>query len=192
MNLNTFFGLKNKQWQTFDDKGNRLVVTSLKVPAISVVRLKKQEEDRYQRCVVSVPTLKKEFLKEIQLIGQDSQLKVKDQIKVQEVFKVGDKVNVSGKSIGKGFAGVIKRWGFKGGPSTHGQSDRQRSPGSIGMRTTPGRVWKGKKMAGHMGNVTKTIKNLTVFKFDEEHQEMWVTGLVPGKKGNFIKISRFK
>lgn len=190
MNLNTFYAIKTKQWQTFDDKNQRVVVTSLKVPNSTVVRVKELKENGYLSYVVSVPTSKKVCLKEIRVSELDANLKPKDQIKAQDIFKIGDKVKVTGKTVGKGFAGVMKRWGFKGGPSTHGQSDRQRSPGSIGMRTTPGRVWKGKKMAGHMGNKTKTITNLTVFKFDEAKQEMWVTGLIPGKKGNLIKISK--
>lgn len=95
----------------------------------------------------------------------------------------GDLIKVTGRSKGKGFAGVVKRWGFKGGPKTHGQSDRQRSPGSIGQTTTPGRVYKGKKMAGRMGGQRVTIAGLTVMDVDEKNSLLLVKGLVPGVRG---------
>jgi large subunit ribosomal protein L3 len=103
---------------------------------------------------------------------------------------VGDMVKVSGKSKGKGFAGVVKRHGFAGGPKTHGQSDRHRAPGAIGSTTTPGRVYKGKRMAGHMGNVTVTVKNLQVIASKPEENLLLIKGLVPGAKGSLLKISK--
>ncbi len=132
---------------------------------------------------------KKHSLKEIK-VEDTSKFEVGDILTVSQVFKVGDKVAVTGKTKGKGFAGVIKRWGFKGGPRTHGQSDRQRAPGSIGQGTDPGRIWKGKKMPGRMGGKTKTIKGLSVFKIDEEKQELWLQGLVPGGRKGLIKIKK--
>ncbi|MEK7498042.1 MAG: 50S ribosomal protein L3, partial [Patescibacteria group bacterium] len=93
-------------------------------------------------------------------------------------------------SKGKGFAGGVKRWGFSGGPATHGQSDRLRAPGSIGQGTTPGRVLKGKHMAGRMGQDTKTIKNLRVLKIDAEKGEILVLGPVPGRIGGVVSIRR--
>ena len=86
--------------------------------------------------------------------------------------------------------GVVKRWGFKGGPKTHGQSDRWRAPGSIGQGTDPGRVHKGKKMAGRMGGKRVTVRNLQVIKVDVEKQELWVAGVVPGNKGGLVEITR--
>ncbi len=94
------------------------------------------------------------------------------------------------KEMGKGFAGVVRRHGFAGGPRTHGQSDRERAPGSIGSTTTPGRVLKGKKMAGHMGHQRKTIKNLEVFEVDAKNNLLLVKGLVPGPKNGLLIIKK--
>lgn len=104
-------------------------------------------------------------------------------------LKAGDLVDVIGISKGKGFAGVVKRHHFKGGPRTHGQSDRERAPGSIGQTTTPGRVYKGKRMAGHMGHSRTTIKNLQVVDVEENKNTLLIKGLVPGpvKSRVFIK-----
>jgi large subunit ribosomal protein L3 len=190
MKINLFFGFKNKQWQTFNEKGDRLVVTAVKAAPLSIVRIKNKDKNGYLSYQVALTSNKKNKLKEIRVAELEENLKPNDKINIKDVFKVGDVVKVTGKTIGKGFQGVVKRWGFAGGPSTHGQSDRQRSPGSIGMRSTPGRVWKGKKMAGHMGNATKTITGLKVFKIDEEKQEIWLAGLIPGKKGNLITIRK--
>lgn len=100
------------------------------------------------------------------------------------IFKKGDMLTVSGTSKGKGFAGVVKRHHFKGGPRTHGQSDRERAPGSIGQTTTPGRVYKGKRMAGRMGSDTVSVKNLKVVEVADG--EIVVKGLVPGAKGGLL------
>lgn len=108
----------------------------------------------------------------------------------KDVFAAGDKVKVTGISKGKGFAGVVKRHGFAGGPKTHGQSDRQRHGGSIGQTTTPGRVYKGKRMAGHMGNTTATVKNLQVFAVKPEENLLLIRGLVPGARNSLLKISK--
>lgn len=108
----------------------------------------------------------------------------------QAELAIGDKVKVTGISKGKGFAGVVKRWKFAGGPRTHGQSDRERAPGSIGQTTTPGRVYKGKKMAGRMGGKRITIKGLKVVEIKPEENILVVKGLVPGNKGGMLKISK--
>ncbi|KKS80592.1 MAG: 50S ribosomal protein L3 [Candidatus Beckwithbacteria bacterium GW2011_GWA2_43_10] len=102
----------------------------------------------------------------------------------------GELIKATGLSKGRGFSGVMKRHGFHGGPKTHGQSDRSRSPGSIGMRTTPGRVWKGKKMAGHYGMATKTIRNLKVINFDETTNILTISGTVPGHRHSLLKIHK--
>lgn len=107
-------------------------------------------------------------------------------------FSKGDKVSVSGVTKGRGFAGVVKRYKMKGGPRTHGQSDRERAIGSIGMRTIPGRVWKGKRMAGHMGNESKTIKGLKVVDVDLEAKTILVSGSVPGSIGKYLLIKSMK
>lgn len=112
-------------------------------------------------------------------------LSVGDEIK-PEIFEVGEKVVVSGISKGKGFAGVVKRWGFAGGPKTHGQSDRHRAPGSIGAGTDPGRVLKGKKMAGRMGSEKVTLKNKEIVEINENY--ILLSGPVPGANGELVAI----
>lgn len=103
-----------------------------------------------------------------------------------DIFSVGDKVTVSGVSKGKGFAGVVKRWGFKGGPKTHGQSDNLRAPGSIGAGTDPGRVLKGKKMGGRMGQDKITLKNREIVGIEENL--ILIVGPIPGSKGDMVAI----
>lgn len=103
-------------------------------------------------------------------------------------FEPGQYVDVTGTSIGKGTQGVMKRWGFKGGPASHGCSKAHRKAGSIGMSTKPGRVFKGKKMAGRMGNDRKTVQSLMVFRVDNERNLIFVRGPVPGKSGNWVVV----
>ncbi len=109
-----------------------------------------------------------------------------DEVKPTVIFKIGDIIDVSGTSKGKGFQGVVKRHGFRGGPKTHGQSDRERAPGSIGSTTTPGRVFKGQRMAGRMGGVRKTVQNLIVMQSDDT--SITVSGLVPGARGGLLEV----
>ena len=106
------------------------------------------------------------------------------------MFEEGEKVNATGLSKGRGFAGGVRRYNFRGGPKTHGQSDRHRAPGSIGAGTYPGRVLKGLKMAGHMGNARVTVKNLTVVKSDPERNLLFVKGGVPGARNSLLMIRR--
>src|SRR5258706_4146447 len=103
---------------------------------------------------------------------EEPKYKVGDIIKVSDLFVSGDTIAVTGTSKGKGFAGGVKRWHFAGGPKTHGQSDRQRAPGSIGQGTTPGRVYKGKHMAGRMGSDTVTVKNIKVVSVNNDRNEI--------------------
>ena len=105
-----------------------------------------------------------------------------------DVFEVGDRVDVVGASKGRGFAGVVKRYGFGGGPKTHGQSDRQRAPGSIGACAYPGRVWKGQRMPGRMGGTRVTAQNLRVEVVDPERNLLAVYGGVPGARGGLLVI----
>jgi large subunit ribosomal protein L3 len=110
-------------------------------------------------------------------------------VTVSEVFTIGVTVDVSGVSKGKGFAGGVKRYHFHGGPKTHGQSDRNRAPGSRGSGTTPGRVWKGARGPGHMGNERVTSQNLRVVLVDTERNLLGVRGAVPGAKGGLVVIN---
>lgn len=113
-------------------------------------------------------------------------------VKVESIegFDAGDKVKVTGRSKGKGFTGVVKRWGFKGGPKTHGQSDRQRSPGSIGQTTTPGRVWKGKKMAGRSGGARTTLSGLVIMDIEIKEKLFLIKGVLPGPENGKLLIKK--
>jgi len=106
------------------------------------------------------------------------------------LFKSGDLVDITGVSKGKGFAGVVKRHHFAGGPKTHGQSDRHRAPGSIGATTSPGRVFKGMRMAGHMGNSQVTVQQLEVFEADPARNLLLVRGAVPGARNGLLLIKK--
>lgn len=105
-------------------------------------------------------------------------------------FNADDLVDVTGWSKGRGFAGVVKRYGFRGGPKTHGQSDRHRAPGSLGAGTTPGKVWKGKRMPGRMGNDRKTVQRLRVVRVDGERHLLLIKGSVPGAKNGLVYVRR--
>lgn len=119
--------------------------------------------------------------------GETSELEEGKEVN-PDVFTSGDEIDVEGITKGKGFSGVMKRWNFKGGKRTHGQSDRDRAPGSIGSGTTPGRVYKGKKMAGHMGNEKQTVKRLRIVDVDVENKLISVSGSVPGPNGSNVII----
>lgn len=131
------------------------------------------------------------FLREVRFT-ENPDLKVGDVVKLTSLFRKGDVVSVAGISKGKGFAGAVKRHHFKGGPKTHGQSDRHRAPGSIGQGTTPGRVLKNKKMAGRMGSERITVKNLIVVDLDPEKDLLAVSGPVPGTTGTLLEIKKLK
>ncbi len=118
--------------------------------------------------------------------------KIGDKIKVEEFFTAGEIVSATGWTKGRGFAGVIKRWGFHGGPQTHGQSDRLRAPGSIGQGTDPGRVHRGKKMPGRYGGDRKTIKGLKILKVDEKNNQLLISGAIPGARCGYVIISKNK
>jgi large subunit ribosomal protein L3 len=131
----------------------------------------------------SFPPLR--FLREFR--AKSPEVKEGDQVTV-EVFKVGERVDVIGTSKGKGFAGAVKRYHFHGGPKTHGQSDRNRAPGSRSSTTTPGRVYKGARGPGHMGHDRVTVQNLKVVLVDTERNLLGVNGAVPGAKDGLVLI----
>jgi large subunit ribosomal protein L3 len=120
--------------------------------------------------------------------GDDSELQVGAEVRVDSVFEPGQRVKVSGISKGKGFAGTIKRHHFRSGDASHGNSLSHRTPGSTGQRQTPGRVFKGKRMAGHLGNVQRTIQNLDIVRVDPERNLLFIKGAVPGSKGGDVIV----
>jgi len=130
------------------------------------------------------------YLREIR-VKDIGNLKVRDEIRV-DVFKEGDLVDVVGISKGKGFAGVVKRYGFKGGPASHGAGGWRRRPGSIGASADPSRVFKGKKMPGKMGAEKKTVRNLEIVKVDKKENLLLIKGSLPGNKGSLLTIKSSK
>jgi large subunit ribosomal protein L3 len=207
--MNAILGVKEKMGQAFV-QGTRVPVTYIKAGPCVVTQVKTKEKDGYwaiqlgfgekriknvtkpiQGHLRGVTKNKKtsRFLREVKL-DKKPDFKVGDEIKLTKIFKKGDVVAVTGKSKGKGFAGVVKRWKFAGGPRTHGQSDRLRAPGSIGQGTDPGRVWKGKKMAGRKGGETVTVKNLVVVDIDDENDQVVLSGTVPGKSGGLVVLNK--
>ena len=190
--MNTFFGFKLGQSQDFDAAGKRWPITMVKVEPLlavnstQVVFGHKKHLNKPSQGLLKNIADKTNFKYIRSLTKKD--MKAGDKINVSDFFSPGDKIKVSGTSLGKGFQGVVRRHGFAGGPKTHGQSDRQRHPGSIGQTTTPGRVYKGKKMAGHMGGVQRTITNLEVFAIKPEENLLMVRGLIPGGKNSLVKL----
>src|SRR3989338_6233514 len=185
MIVNTFWGTKFNQEQTWTESGMRLPVTIIRTLPMTVSQIKTQDKDGYQAIQVSFGGKKREIKAEAVEEGEKDKV-----IGIGDVFKVGDGVKVAGTSRGRGFMGVVKRWGFKCGPKTHGQSDRWRAPGSIGQGTDPGRVYKGKKMAGRMGSERTTVKGLRIMKIEEEAGRIAVLGAIPGRYGSMVTITK--
>nr|AWT38767.1 ribosomal protein L3 [Licmophora sp.] len=198
-------GNKIGMTQIFDETGNIIPVTILKVGPCVVTQIKTVLKDGYNSIQIGYGNvltksltqpelghLQKsnleplKYLKEFRLVDPNEEFKVGQVLKVNS-FEVGKSVNISGKSIGKGFSGLQKRHNFTRGPMTHG-SKNHRAPGSIGMGTTPGRVLPGKKMAGQLGNKMTTIKKLKVIQTNKTENILVVKGSVPGKPGNLLSI----
>lgn len=197
--LNTILGTKKGMTQGFSEAGIRLPVTVVKTGPNLVVKIKNGENA--ERTILAygdkkIKNIKKPILGILKgvplsfLTEVAGEAKEGEWIKPSDVISLGDLVKVTGISKGKGFAGVVKRWRFAGGPKTHGQSDRERAPGSIGQGTTPGRVYKGKKMAGRMGGGKITVKNLEVISVDDQKGEIRLKGPVPGANGAFLRITK--
>lgn len=200
-------GRKVGMTQTFDEEGNASPVTVIKAGPCTVVQKKTLKRDGYsalQLGLVEEKGRKKptkpisghfvkagisptKILREFQF-EEAADVKEGDQFFV-DIFKVGEKVDVVGTSKGKGFAGGVKRWGFKGGKASHG-SMFHRAPGSIGASAFPSRVIKGKKLPGHMGTQRVTVKNLTVIQADKENNLLVVKGAVPGANGGYLLIKK--
>ena len=184
--------------------GESIPVTAISVCGNFVADIKTKENNGYNAVVLSkskklnnLSKSQSEFFKKNNINpGSLSEFKVENDIDTFEigkhmtadVFEVGQFVDITGTSKGKGYAGVIKRHNFSMQDATHGNSLAHRAHGSIGQCQTPGRVWKGKKMSGHMGNVQKTVQNLKIVELDVENNVVYVKGAVPGFNGSEIKI----
>src|SRR3989338_802779 len=190
-------GLKLKMTERFDKWEHRVPVTLIKADPNVILSQKdgkvelgfgrRKKVKKTQNAHVSVAGFAPRFIKEV--TTGESNFASGDKVTVS-VFEPGDLVKVTGITKGKGFAGGVKRWGFAGGPKTHGQSDRHRAPGSIGQTTTPGRVFKGKKMAGHMGVGKLTVTGLEVVNIDPAKNLLEVKGSVPGSRNGFLIIEK--
>ena len=202
--LKGLIGKKIGMTQIFDDTGVAIPVTVIEAGPCYVTQVRLPEKDGYSAVQMgfgetkpkrltggqvghlkrnNLPPLK--YLREFRVKNPDVQ--ECDQVTVA-VFGIGEKVDVVGTSKGKGFAGGMKRYHFRGGPATHGQSDRQRSPGSRGAGTTPGRVYKGSRGPGHMGNDRVTAQSLKVVLVHAERNLIGVRGSVPGARGSLVLV----
>ncbi|MEX0638152.1 MAG: 50S ribosomal protein L3 [Burkholderiales bacterium] len=200
-------GRKVGMTRIFTDDGSTLPVTVLDVSDNRITQIKTPERDGYAAVQVAFGKRRANrvtkpiaghlakagveaghLLKEFRADAQDlANLKVGGKLGV-DLFKVGQKVDVQGVTIGKGFAGVIKRHHFSSNRATHGNSISHNKPGSTGQNQSPGRVFPGKRMAGHLGNVTRTVPNLVVVRVDAERQLLLVRGSVPGSKGRDVVV----
>ena len=197
-------GKKVGMTQIFDEKGSVIPVTVIEAGPCVIAQIKNAETDGYNAIQLGYGDVKekhinkpeqghfkkanlslKKHLREFK-VNTIENVKVGDEVKV-DVFEIGDKIDVQGTTKGKGFQGVIKRHGQHRGPMGHG-SMYHRRPGSMGSTSTPGRVFKGKKLPGHMGRVTVTIQNLDVVKVDMDKNVILVKGSVPGPKGTILKV----
>ena len=200
-------GKKQGMSRLFTDEGSSFPVTVISVLPNTITQVKTREVDGYSSIQVTTGSKSQKHLKKPEsghfrkasvdpgeglwefVIQEDDigELKVGESISLDQ-FEEGQKVDVSGTSIGKGFSGVVKRWNFKMQDATHGNSLSHRAPGSIGQCQTPGRVWKGKKMSGHMGSKKVTVQNLKIQSLDIENNLVLLKGSVPGPKGSHIVL----
>ena len=193
-------GKKIGMSQIFRDDGKELAVTAIVAGPCTVTQVKTIAKDGYNAVQFGFGKAKRtkrghpkeeepfKYLRELRL--DDNETAEAGQNIDVSLFKAGDLVDVTGISKGKGFAGVVKRYHFAGGPKTHGQSDRHRAPGSVGAGTSPGRVFKGTRMAGHMGDRQVTARNLEIFEADPARNLLLVKGAVPGSRNGLLLIKK--
>jgi len=202
-----YLGKKLGMTNIFDARGNCIPVTLIEAGPCYITQIKSIEKDGYSAVQIGYIS-KKEKHTSKPLLGnfkkantdplrylrefkpeKGKEYKIGDEIKV-DVFNVGETVNVVGVSKGKGFAGVMKRFNFKGGPKSHGQSDRLRAGGSIGASASPSKVIKGMKMPGRMGGKRVTLKNLKIINIDRDNNLIYIKGAVPGARNTLLEIRK--
>jgi large subunit ribosomal protein L3 len=196
-------GKKLGMTQIFRENGKVEAVTAVEAGPCTVVQIKTADKEGYNAVQLGFGEAKKlnsprsghlkdlgkfKYIREFRVEDTGS-VKIGDKVDVSH-FKEGDIIDITGMSKSKGFAGVVKRHHFAGGPKTHGQSDRHRAPGAVGSTTTPGRVLKGTRMAGRMGNDRKTIRGLEVYGADIDRNLLLVKGAVPGYKNGLLLIKK--
>jgi large subunit ribosomal protein L3 len=204
--LKGLIGKKIGMTQIFDEGGAAIPVTLIEAGPCFVVQVRTPEVEGYSAVQLGFGEVKPKRLTGGQLghlkknniapVRYLREFRVKEPgvqagetVTVGQMFAAGNHVDVIGTSKGKGFQGAVKRYHFKGGPKTHGQSDRERGPGSRGSTTTPGRVYRGSRGPGHMGDDRVTASNLKVVLVDAERNLLGVTGSVPGPKGGLVVIN---
>jgi len=205
--VNIIYGKKVGSTQIFNNSGAAIYVTAIEAEPCTVVHVKELDSDGYNALKVGFGSIKeknlknsakgifskanlpaRKYLKELRVDSFDREYKPGDQIDIQ-IFKVGDKVKISGIAKGKGFSGVIKRHGFHRGPMTHG-SHSIRKTGSIGMCATPSKVHKGKKMPGRMGGKKITLPSTEIIDIIQDQNLILVKGSVPGPSGNLVLVKK--
>jgi large subunit ribosomal protein L3 len=192
--------------QIFQPNGRVVPVTVVQAGPCTVTQVKTAAQDGYEAAQVGFGATKQvnkpkrghigrgasfRYLREIS-VDSVEEIDVGQQFTAGDLFEAGEKVDVIGRSKGKGFQGTMKRHGFGGGPRTHGQSDRARAPGSIGATTYPARVLKGKKMAGHMGDARVTVKGIEIVQVDAERNLLLLKGGLPGAPNSLLMIRKAK
>ncbi|MCH8868835.1 MAG: 50S ribosomal protein L3 [Chloroflexi bacterium] len=204
MAIHGLIGKKIGTTQFFREDGRADCVTAIYVGPCTVTQIKRRDTDGYESVqlgyepVGSLTKPEAGHLKDAgQLFRHLRELSIDDISEVEvgqtldvSLFEAGERVEVTGNSKGRGFAGGVKRHHFHGGPKTHGQSDRHRAPGSIGAGTTPGRVLKGLRMAGHMGDAQVTQRSLEVIQSDAERNLLLVKGSIPGARNSLVIIRK--
>lgn len=196
-------GTKVGMTQIFDETGEVVPVTVIEAGPCYVTQVKTEKKDGYNAIQIGFQHIEERKLKKPQRghLGKLPPLRYLREIRTDDVgeyrvgqqvnasmFTVGQRVDVTGISKGRGFAGVVKRHGFRGGPKTHGQSDRHRAPGSVGATSTPGRVFKGMRMAGRMGGDRVTVQSLEIVRVDPDRNLLLVKGGVPGSRGGVVLV----
>ncbi len=201
MKILGFWTQKKQMMQAFDKEGLVVPITVLFAPPSYVTGIYPQlkqvqvvssgaEKRKLNKALAGIlrkAGLKHNWFRFKNLPASELPQKIGEEVKLSDVFQPGQLVKVRSISKGRGFAGVIKRWGFHSQPKTHGQSDRERAPGSIGAQT-PGRVIKGKKMPGHYGHQQITVDNLLVVKTNAENNEVWIRGAIPGHYNSWVYL----
>ena len=202
--LKGLIGKKIGMTQIFDEDGRAIPVTIIEAGPCYVTQICTPEKEGYSAVQLGFDEvkpkritngelghLKKNNLPPLRIVREfrtkDPQVNEGDKVSV-DLFAIGEAVDVIGVSKGKGFAGGVKRYHFRGGPKTHGQSDRQRGPGSNGSTTTPGRVYKGSRRPGHMGDDRVTAQNLKVVLVDPERNLLGVRGAIPGGRNGIVMV----
>jgi large subunit ribosomal protein L3 len=196
-------GKKLGMTQVFREDGKSEAVTAIEAGPCTVAQVKTVTKDGYNAAQLGFGEAKRPKSTKRGRAKESTQFKHLREFRVDDIeaieagqkidvslFKAGDLVDVTGVSKGKGFAGTVKRHHFAGGPKTHGQSDRHRAPGSIGATTTPGRVFKGMRMSGHMGSKRATVCNLEVFNADPARNLLLIKGAVPGMRNGLLLIRK--